>query len=417
MTRPYKLSTDRVLPPNHPLHWTRFWPNLQRLHRGRTEARQDLVLWLANLYHGAIRRGKPLGFCEVHVRLMDLREWVRDYKPALEYFFEVKQLGYHFDDDNMELTTLVPKKLEAEELELIDDTTAHLRYEPPAIPVDGVISKVYLQPGLDLKSLIARVLVHGRPEIVPQLSWLLTQDKTEFNFHFKPSGKLRLRDTSVWPICAIETWPGWLREELFGPGIDLDSAYVQFLLHHLKKAFKDRESLLEMLFPDLIRMLHDKEAFRQELCTQVLQRPYNDKYRSLIKQVLMSIANGSRISPTLLTNGSGFSLTAELIVDAAPDATISDLTKIGARLKRISDQFASARKHACMTALKKAPNRKNVKAVFGEYFSWERKARYALWDACGRHGIMVHDGLDGIPKEYLDRISELIESLDLRLTA
>lgn len=417
MTRPYKLSTDRVLPPNHPLHWTRFWPNLQRLHRGRTEARQDLVLWLANLYHGAIRRGKPLGFCDVHVRLMDLREWVRDYKPALEYFFEVKQLGYHFDDDNMELTTLLPKKLDPSDLELIDGTAAELRYEPPAIPEGTVISKVYLRPSLDLKSLITRVLVHGRPEIVPQLTWLLKQGKTEFNFHFKRSGKLRLRDTSVWPISAIETWPGWLREELFGPGIDLDSAYVQFLLYHLKDAFSGRESLMHMLFPDLIRMLHDKENFRRELCTEVLQRPYNDKYRALIKQVLMSIANGSRISPTLLTNGSGFSLTAELIVDATPDATVSDLTKIGERLKRIADQFAAARKHACMAALKKAPNRKNVKAVFSEYFSWERKARYALWEACDRHGIMVHDGLDGMPKVYLDRISDLIENLDLRLTA
>ena len=70
-----------------------------------------------------------------------------------------------------------------------------------------------------------------------------------------------------------------------------------------------------------------------------------------------------------------------------------------------------------MHALKKAPNRKNVKAVFGEYFSWERQARYVLWEACGRHGIMVHDGLDGIPHEYLDQISVLIETLDLRLTA
>lgn len=417
MSRPYRLSTRQPLPPNHPLHWTRFWPDLQRLHRGRIEARQDLVLWLANLYHGAIRCGKPRGFCSVQVRLMDLRDWVRDYKPALEYFFEIKQLGFHFDEENMELTTLVPKKLEAEELELIDDTAASLRYEPPPISGDVVISKVYLQPGLDRKSLVARTLLAGRPEIVPQLNWLLTQPSTELNFHFQPSGKLKQRDTSVWPISAIETWPGWLREELFGPGIDLDSAYVQFLLHHLKIVFSDRPSLMETLFPDLIRLLHDKETFRKELCTQVLQRPYNEKYRALIKQVIMSLANGSRISPALLTNGNGFSLTAELIVEAAPDATVSDLTKIGERLKRIADQFASARRYACMDLLKRAPNRKNVKQVFSGYFAWERRARYALWEAVGQHGIMVHDGLDGIPKEHLSRIDELIATLDLRLTA
>jgi hypothetical protein len=418
MTRPYKLSPKTLLHPQHPLHWTRFWPDLQRLHRGRSEARQDLVLWLANLYHGAIRCGKPRGFCSVQVRLMDLRDWVRDYKPALEHFFEIKQLGYHFDEEHMELTTLVPKLLPPEELELVDDAAESLRYEPPGRPEENtVISKVYLTPGLDRKSLVARVLLHGRPEIVPQLNWLLTQPSTELNFHFQPSGKLKQRDTSVWPINAIETWPGWLREELFGVGIDLDSAYVQFLLHHLKRVFADRPALMETLFPDLIRLLHDKETFRKELCTQVLQRPYNEKYRGLIKQVIMSLANGSRISPALLTNGNGFSLTAELIVDAAPDATVSDLTKIGERLKRIADQFASARRYACMDLLKRAPNRKNVKQVFSGYFAWERQARYALWEAVGRHGIMVHDGLDGIPKEHLARIDELIATLDLRLTA
>jgi hypothetical protein len=387
------------------------------LHRTRVEARQDLVLWLANLYHGAIHCGKPLGFCSIQVRLMDLREWVRDYKPALDHFFEVKQLGFHFDEDNTELTTLVPRKLPPEELNIVGETAESLRYEPPVVPVHSVISKVYLSPGLDHKSLVARVLVHGRPELVPQLNWLLKQGQTELNFHFQPSGKLKQRDTSVWPIAAIETWPSWLREELFGPGIDLDSAYVQFLMHHLKVVFKGRDTLMQTLFPDLIRLLEDKENFRKELCTQVLQRPYNEKYRSLIKQVVMSLANGSKISPALLTNGGGFSLTAELIVDAAPDATISDLTAIGERLKRIADQFASARRYACMDLLKKSPTRKNVKQVFSGYFSWERKARYALWEEVGRHGIMVHDGLDGVPKDQLARLPELIKSLDLKLTA
>lgn len=417
MTRPYKLSPDRILAPTHPLHWTRFWPDLQRLHRGRTEARQDLVLWLANLYHGAIKCGKPLGFCTVQVRLMDLRDWVRDYRPAVDYFFDVKQLGYHFDNDNMEVTTLIPKKLKPEELELIDDAASKLRYEPPAIPENTSISKVYLRSNLDRRSLIARVLVHGRPEIVPQLNWLLDQKCNEFNFHFVPSGKLKQRDTSVWPISAVETWPSWLREELFGSGIDLDSAYVQFLLHHLKRIFKNKNDLLNTLFPDLLRLLNDKEAFRKELCTDVLGLQYTEKNKSLIKQIIMSLANGSRISPALLTNGNGFSLTAELIVEAAPELTITDLEKIGVRLKRIADQFASARRHACTDLLNKAPNRKNLKEVFGGYFAWERRARYALWEAVDRHGIMVHDGLDGVPEQYLSRINELVESLNLKLTA
>jgi hypothetical protein len=416
MTRPYKLSLRQPLPPDHPLHWARFWPNKQRLHRGRIEARQDLVLWLANLYHGAIRCGKPFGFCTIELRLMDLRDWVRDYRPALDHFFVTKQLGYFVDEDTTTLTILEPRRLPPEELESVDEVADALQYTPPRRPENCVISKVLLRSGLNRQELVQRLLTSGRPELVPQLNWLLKQP-SELNFHFSPSGKLQQRDTSVWPIPAIETWPGWLREELFGPGIDLDSAYIQFLLHSLRKVFKDRPQLLQILFPDLLRLLHDKEAFRKELCEQVLQRPYNDRYRSLIKQVIMSLANGSRISPTLLTSGTGFSLTVELIVEAAPEASVSDLTAIGERLKLIGDQFASAKKYVCLELQKHAPNRANMKAVFSSYFSWERAARYALWEEIERHGIMVHDGIDGVPQKHLDRLPELIERLGLLLTA
>lgn len=416
MSRPYRLSTSTPLPPAHPLHWTRFWPHLQRLHRGRSEARQDLVLWLANLYHGTIRCGQPLGFCSVQVELTKLRDWVRDYRPALDYFFEVKQLGYHLSDDDRELTTLTPKRLKPKELELIDQTAQDLRFQLPPRPDVSIISKVYIQSGLDRKSLVERTLMAGRPELIPQLTWLLRQP-AEQNFHFIPSGKLKMRDTSVWPISGIETWPSWLREELFGSGIDLDSAYVQFLLQHLRMHFADRPQLVSIMFPDLVRLLDDKEAFRKELCEQVLQKPYTERYRSLIKSIIMSLANGSSISAGLMTNGSGFSLTAKLINDAAPMATTSEQIRVGDRLKRISDQFKSARKYACMGLLKQVPSRKNVKSVFSEYFAWERRARYELWEAIGRQGIMVHDGLDGVPKEHLARLPELMLFLNLRLTS
>lgn len=416
MSRPYHLSPRAPLAPTHPLHWSRFWPDKQRHHRGPNEARQDLVLWLANLYYGAVRCGKPVGFCTVEVELTKLREMVRDYRPALEYFFEVKQLGFHIDVEKRELTTLVPKRLEAKDLALVDQTAEDLRYVPPDRPEGATISKVYLQPGLNRKTLVERTLAAGRPELVPQLHWLLSQVR-ELNFHFMPSGKLKQRDTSVWPISGIETWPSWLREELFGPGIDLDSAYVQFLLQHVRESYIEQPQMVQLTYPDLVRLLDDKEAFRQELCEQVLQRPYTPRWRALIKQVIMSIANGSKISAGLLTSSSKYSQTAVIINDAAPEATTSELMAIGNRLNRIAEQFASARKRACLHALKKIPNRENVRAVFGEYFVWERQARYALWDAVGRHGIMVHDGIDGIPAEHLTRLPELIETLGLRLTS
>lgn len=417
MTRPYRLAPSAPVPPRHPLHWARFWPDLQRVHRAQAEARQDLVLWLASLWRGATRPGHPLGFSTVQLRLTDLRDHVRDYRPALDHFFTVQQLGYHLRDERSELTTLVPKALEGPEQVEVETTTATLRYAPPPLPEGTVISKVHLQPGLRLDVLAARTMAAGRHELIPPLTWLLTQPARELNFHFQRAGRLQQRDTSVWPITAIETWPGWLREALFGPGIDLDSAYVQFLLHHLRAALSDRPGLLELLFPDLLRLLHDKEAFREELCTQVLQRPYTEHYRGVIKQVLMALANGSRISPALLTNGGGYSLTAELIIDAAPEASVTDLTLVGERLKRIADQFAAARRQACAGLLRRAPSRRNVKQVFSAYFTWERQARYALWEACDRHGLMVHDGLDGVPDRYRGQINALIENLDLRLTA
>lgn len=416
MSRPYRLSIRVPLPPGHPLHWQRFYPDLQRVHRSKAEARQDLVLWLANLYHGTIRCGKPIGFCTVQVELTRLRDWVRDYRPVLDYFFIVDSLGYHIDDDHRELTTLIPKRLSAEDLELVDQTAHDLRYQPPPLPTTSVVSKVYLQPGLDRKSLVERTLQAGRPELVPQLTWLLRQN-TELNFHFIPSGKLKQRDTSVWPISGIETWPSWLRKELFGPGIDLDSAYVQFLLHNLRSKYKDRPHMIAMTHPDLVRLLEDKEAFRKELCEQVLQRPYNQHWRGVIKSVIMSLANGSNISAGLLTNGTEYSQTAKIIIEAAPEATVSELTAIGNRLSQLAQQFASAKRHTCVHLLGNAPSRKNLKRVFGSYFEWERVARYAIWEAVGRQGIMVHDGLDGVPAAELARVPELIEELGLRLTA
>ena len=63
------------------------------------------------------------------------------------------------------------------------------------------------------------------------------------------------------------------------------------------------------------------------------------------------------------------------------------------------------------------PTRKNLKSVFKDYFAWERVARYSIWEAIERHGIMVHDGIDGVPQQYLDQLPVLIEQLGIRLTA
>ncbi len=416
MTRPYKLTSNPISPLS-PLHWTRFWPDLQRIHRGRVEARQNLILWLANAWIGAVDSSKtlPYGFRAIQMRLSDLRDMVRDYQNVFEVFFTVQRKGFNISEEKHEVSTVVPNKLPSDLENAVRVSARHLRYDPPELPADDtVISKVYLQPNIDRATIVERVLEAGRPELVPQLLWLLKQRSPELNFHFVPSGKLQQRDTSVWPIAAIETWPGWLREELFGPGIDLDAAYIQFLMQYVKDL---NPSTKAVLFPDFGRLIDDKENFRRELCEEVMGLPYNADGKTLTKQIIMSLANGSRISPRLLLCGSGFSAAADLILGNMPDVANERLEKIGARLKRLSDQFEAARKYAAIEIHGVAPTRATVKTVFTHYFMWERQARYALWEAVGRHGIMVHDGLDGVPQEYLSQIDTLVSELNLKLTA
>jgi hypothetical protein len=115
--------------------------------------------------------------------------------------------------------------------------------------------------------------------------------------------------------------------------------------------------------------------------------------------------------------GAGFSAASDLVLGNLPEVSNEILDRIGTRLKRLSDQFDAARKYAAIELHGTAPTRATVKTVFTHYFIWERQARYALWEAVGRHGIMVHDGLDGIPREYLDHIDELVVHLNLKLTA
>lgn len=416
MTRPYKLTSNPISP-NSPLHWTRFWPDLQRIHRGRVEARQDLILWLCNAWIGAVDSSEklPYGFRAIQMRLSDLRDMVRDYQNVFNVFFTVRQKGFNISEEKHEVSTVIPNKLHPTLEQAVRLSAKHLRFIPPVLPEDDtVISKVYLQPTIDRATIVDRVLQAGRPELVPQLLWLLGLKSPEINFHFVPSGKLQQRDTSVWPIAAIETWPGWLREELFGPGIDLDAAYIQFLMQYVRALGSDTRKLL---FPDFERLIDDKENFRRELCEQVLKIPYDVDGKTLVKQIIMSLANGSKISPRLLICGSGFSAAADLILGSLPEVSQEHLDRVGARLKRLSDQFDAARKYAAIEIHGVAPTRATVKTVFTHYFVWERQARYALWEAVGRHGIMVHDGLDGVPREYLDRVDELVSQLNLKLTA
>ena len=217
-------------------------------------------------------------------------------------------------------------------------------------------------------------------------------------------------------MAAVETWPAWLREALFGPGIDIDSAYTQYLVQHLQGIYAGRPELLRTLFPDLMALLNDKQRWRRELCQDTLGLEWSDENHSLVKTICMSLANGSRISPAILEGSKNFSITAQIIAKAAGDVTSHQLDRAGRRLQSISRQYARAKKDVCALNLGLNPTLKNQKRVFGSYFEWEREARYSIWEAIDRHGIMVHDGIDGVPEEYLQDIPALIQKVGLSIT-
>ena len=106
-----------------------------------------------------------------------------------------------------------------------------LTYVPNAMPKHGVQSKVFITKTANQQEILARLYQEGKGYLAPKVRYLLS--KEEHTFVFVPAGRLQMRDTSIYPVPAIETWPSWLRESLFGGGVDLDAAYTQYLLEYL----------------------------------------------------------------------------------------------------------------------------------------------------------------------------------------
>jgi hypothetical protein len=347
------------------------------------------------------------------MRLMSLRDWVQDFHVVLDKFFSVVQLGYNLGEGNHELSTLVPINV-ANGKRKASDAAKELRYAPPERPDSKVVSKVYIRQDQG-ESIIANLRSKSRLDLIAPVQWLL--DRAEVNFHFERAGRLRMRDTSVWPVAAVETWPSWLREQLFGQGLDIDSAYTQFLLFALQDAYKDAPTLVQTLYPDLLRSVHDKVGFRRELCVDVMGLEYTDENICVVKQICMSLANGSRVSPAILQSARAYSDAAAMIVEHVENIAPTNLARIAKRFEAISKQYTNARKTICSAKLRQNPTRQNLKKVFNTYFEWEREARYAIWNLIGQHGVMVHDGIDGVPQEYLNDLPSLIRQLGIKLTA
>lgn len=410
MSAIYRVRTSRAISPADPLHVSRFYTEKTRIHRKRQQDRQDLILFLAHLHSHSMKNANCRAFFPVKLRLVALRDWVYDYRQALDYFFDVQQLGYNIANDDRQISLLVPKKIE----NTVSQQTSELDLQfEPGERLDGVISKVYISKANE-EEVIEQLYSEGRVDLIAPVKWLLKQD--EVNFIFQPAGKLKQRDTSVWPIAAIETWPSWLREKLFGASIDIDSAYTQYLMSHISEIYDSKKPLIKILYPDLIELIEDKQRWRKDLCENVLGLQWNDEGISVVKKVCMSLANGSRISPAIMSGGNSFSVTAQLIIQASSDVSQSRLESIGSRLQTISRQYSRAKKAVCAANLKLNPSIRNQKQVFSNYFEWERGARYLIWNEIDRHGIMMHDGIDGVPEQYIQQLPDIINRIGIKLT-
>jgi hypothetical protein len=400
----YPVDIHRDLDRTHPLYVGHFFP-LKGMWWRKRKQRQGLIISMAIAWSRLVRKNmNNPGFLEEEILITSLTSQVKDARVILEHFFNVKRIGFNFGESNKSPSIIVPRRLGAKMQKAIDNLNGEVHFSPGAAPTgvkytESNVSVIY-DGGTEL--MVKRLEEAGREDLIPPVTWLINEPNP-IVFLFEPSGSLQARDKSVWPIKSIETWPGWLRQELFGTVVDIENAFVQYLVKNLEDKYADNPSRMELKFPDLLRADRDKQNFREEICRDLLRLPVNNESIAVVKHLIMSLANGSNATPTLLTNGSGRSEAVRIVLDACPHLSPTELLKVGARLSSITKQFKAAKRDLCIFMLKGLPTRENQKKIFHMYFDWERKARYMIHDAVGGTGLHLHDGLDGVVSDLSDK--------------
>ncbi len=345
--------------------------------------KMELVQLLSFYYNQALLRKKRTGSAEFELSLLSLRNMVRDYQPAFNFFFEIVSKGYRLSNNDRELTMVVPKRHDF-------DIVANYIFSPDERPDSGVISKVYVKQD---RTLIDDVTRAGHITLIPKIKFLM-DGPGEFNFMFEPCGDLGLRDTCTWPIPGIEIWPSWIRHRLFGGTVDIKSAYIQFVVQQLTPKYGDKSKIL---FDKIFTLWEQPDKIRKQVC-DVLKVDYSSN-RTDVKRLLMSVAMGSKVSPSLVFHDMAFCTCATLINKIQPGISEEQAQAISDLLTPISAQFKFAKS--------------SVDTSMPTYFKWERERRYILWELCDRHGIMMHDGLDGVPTNYLQDLGRMDLGFDI----
>lgn len=412
----YPVDVSRELDRSNPLFVGHFFP-LQGMWWRKRKQRQGLIISMALAWSRLVKKNKSNpGFIEEEILITHLTKQVKDARVILEHFFTVKRIGFNYGDSKKSPTIIAPKRLNKKTRDAIESIINEVHFDP-GLPPKGnyTVSKVFIRKP-NRSEVIARLTETQRDDLIPPVSWLLDQT-SPLEFYFEAAGNLKARDKSVWPIRSVELWPSWLRSELFGTVVDLENAYNQFLMSKLREKYKDNHIKLEMRYPDLLLAYTDKQLFRETLCTDFLRLPVDDDGLSVIKKLLMSLANGSNVTPGLLASASSRSEAVRIILENCPHLSPTELIAAGRRLSSIAKQFAAAKRELCLYLLKQRPTRQNQKQIFKLYFEWEREARYKIWKLANWTGLALHDGLDGIMVDSPQTFAqEVLDKTGLRVT-
>jgi hypothetical protein len=415
----HTVEADVELRRDDPLYVGHFY-NLEGMWWRTRKKRQQMIFSVAFAWYKLVRRQMTApGMIEEELMLTRLTKELRDAKQIIEKFFNITRIGFNLKDGvNHSPTIVSPRRLPQRYVDSIERIANKITFNPGKPPTSKALVQTKVSVRRDVAALVRlRLRQEERDDLLPAVNWLYEQPDP-LTFYYRPAGKLQARDTSVWPIRAIEQWPGWLRTELFGTTVDIENAFCQFILWHLEKKHASNRQLLALKYPDILRAAYDKQNFRNELCTNVLQLPPTEENISIVKKLIMALANGSNASPKLMIGDGRCPEAVQLVKQCAPDLPPSQLMEIGGRLQSIAKQFRSAKRELCIMLLNSKPTRENQKKIFKLYFDWEKEARYKIWDAIGQTGLMLHDGLDGVITDMKadDLVNLISEKTNLRVS-
>ena len=398
----YPIVSKKEIERTNPLHVSAFF-SLTRMHWKKRKQRQGLILSIASgWWQVANKHISAPGFITKDFYLTSLSAQDKESRKVLEYFFTIEQKGFNLGNGTKQSSKIKPNKLPGAMVTAIINFLQDAEYNPGPKPTDKniTVSAVKIKCK-NHKALLRKLVTEDKEHLLPAVKWLLEQQGT-IDFYFEPAGSLKARNKSVWPIKSIETWPGWLRTELFGTVIDIENSYIQFLLKRLEEKYIKDYHKMCLMYPDIIKMYKHKTQFRNDLCKNYFHLPPTKPNIKYIKNVLMSISNGSRISGKMVQTFNTNSDAVKIILEANRDLTSEQMFELGERLNVISRQLKSAKKDLCRSLGLKG-TAEDQKKIFQEYLQWERQSRYKIWDAVNQTGLHLHDGLDGIESNMSEK--------------